>query len=146
MSDHEQQAPAEDPILTEAPTVTIAGRDYQLRRLGLRDTFAVSRILGRGVAILGANAVENLSPGQSAQVIIASLAANEQEVMKLLASVLQVDREALDDPERFPMDSIITVIEALAAHQDMRAFFAKLSALQALRPEMQTRSPESSKS
>ena len=42
----------DSPILDDAPTVTIAGEVYQLRRLGVRDTFAIARIVAVG-AVMG---------------------------------------------------------------------------------------------
>jgi hypothetical protein len=125
-----------DPILDEGPTVTIAGTDYQIRRLGFRDVFKVARVLGRGISILGDQG-SNLTPGQAIQVIVASMSANETEVLDLAASILGVSRADLDDTERFPMDAIVDVAAALAEHQDLRAFLAKVQALMTRLPEMQ---------
>ena len=147
ISDDEVQ---DDPILTGPPEVVIEGRTYLLDRLGLRHTFRVARIMGRGVALLGDGA-ESMTLGQAAQVIIASMAANESEVINLLASVLLVPSEdggppraitkdELLDANLFPMDSIITVVQALAKHQDMKRFFTTVAALQEKLPEMRTRS------
>lgn len=123
-----------DPILSEAPTVEIAGETYELRRLGLRDVFKVARVLGNGIAVLGD---ERYGPGQVLQVLIASMAQNEEEVLTLVADVLGLKRKDLDDPERFPMESIVTVFEALSEHQDIRAFLAKVEAMMKRLPEMQ---------
>ncbi len=126
-----------DPILHEEPTITIADREYTVRRLGLRDVFRVSRILGRGVALLGDQA-QTLSGSQVVQVLVASLTSNEDEVLKLIADVLSVQRAELDDPAVFPMDCIVDILEALAAHQDLRAFFARVQTLTERLPELQT--------
>jgi len=125
-----------DPILDEGPSVTIAGTDYQIRRLGFRDVFKVARVLGRGIAILGDQA-SNLTPGQAIQVIVASMSSNEDEVLDLAASILGVTRKDLDDTDRFPMDALVDVASALAEHQDLRAFLAKVQALMERLPEMQ---------
>jgi hypothetical protein len=126
-----------DPILDEGPIVTIAGTDYRIRRLGFRDVFKVSRVLGRGLAILGDQA-STLTPGQAIQVIVASMSQNENEVLDLAASILGVTRSDLEDTDRFPMDAIVDVASALAEHQDLRAFLAKVQALMTRLPEMQT--------
>jgi hypothetical protein len=126
-----------DPILDEGPIVTIAGVDYRIRRLGFRDVFKVSRVLGRGLAILGDQA-SSLTPGQAIQVIVASMSQNENEVLDLAASILGVTRSDLEDTDRFPMDAIVDVASALAEHQDLRAFLAKVQALMTRLPEMQT--------
>jgi hypothetical protein len=125
-----------DPILDEGPIVTIAGVDYTIRRLGFRDVFKVARVLGRGIAILGDQATQ-LTPGQAIQVIVASMSSNEAEVLDLAASILGVSRAELDDSARFPMDSIVDVAAALAEHQDLRAFLAKVQGLMERLPEMQ---------
>jgi len=127
-----------DPILYEPPTVTVNGVEYPLRRLGLRDVFLVSRILGRGIAVLTSG--EEFHPSQVLQVLLTSLTSNEDEVLKLLASVLSIKRETLEDPTVFPMSSIITVVEALAQHQDLKEFLGNVQALATRLPEMQTRS------
>lgn len=134
--------PDADPILSEAPTVTIAGTEYPLRRLGLRDVFRVSRILGRGVGLIGD--VTTLTVTQLAQVLILSMNANEEEVLRLLADVIGVDRVDLEDEERFPMEAFIDILAGLAKHQDILAFIARLQTLASRLPEMQTRSGEAS--
>lgn len=125
-----------DPILDEGPTVNIAGTEYQIRRLGFQDVFKVARILGRGIAVLGDQG-SNLSPGQAIQIVMASMTANEDEVLDLLASILGVSRKDFNDADRFPMEAIVDVAEALAQHQDLRAFLAKVQALIERLPEMQ---------
>ena len=125
-----------DPILDEGPMVTIAGVEYRIRRLGFRDVFKVARVLGRGIAILGDQAA-NLTPGQAIQVIVAAMSSNEDEVLELAASILGVTRKDFDDTERFPMDALVDVAGALAEHQDLRAFLAKVQALMERLPEMQ---------
>lgn len=129
---------APDPILAEDPIITIAGAEYTVRRMGLTDVFRVARILGRGIALLG-GANGEVTGAQIVQVLVASLSANEEEVLRLIASLISVDRKDLDDPRAFPMDSIVTVFEVLAEHQDLRAFLAKVQALTERLPEMQTR-------
>lgn len=131
-----KQSPEVDPILSDDPTVEIAGKTYTIRRLGLRDVFKVARILGRGVAVLGDNA-GTLSAAQTMQVLISSLTANEDEVLALLADVLSVKRTELENPRLFPMDSIIDVLQALAEHQDLKAFLARVQRLTETLPEMQ---------
>lgn len=133
-----------DPVLYEPPVVTIEGREFTLRRLGLQDVFRVSRILGRGVAVMAD--VQNVSPGVVAQVLITSMSQNEKEVMELLADLLGVEQRELRDPERFPMHAIVTVVRALAEHQDLRSFLTSLQTLTESSQEIQTRSAASSNS
>lgn len=124
-----------DPVLQESLTITIAGTTYAIRRLGLRDVFRVSRILGRGIAVLA----EGGSTGsQIIQVLIASLNANEEEVLKLIADLIGVKRTDLDDPARFPMVSFLDILAALSESQDLRDFFARVQTLTGVLPELQT--------
>lgn len=116
-----------DPVLIEPATITIAGHEYTLRRLGLRDVFKVSRILGRGIAALAENGITQ--PGQVLQVLVASMNQNEEELLKLIADLLGVARADLDNPDLFPMDSFLDIIAAIAASQDLRGFFSKVQAL-----------------
>ena len=126
-----------DTILSEPATVTIAGETYELRRLGLQDVFKVARILGNGVAVLG-DTSGTYSPAQAVQVLVASMTRNEDEVLNLVADLLNVDRKTLADPDKFPMDSMIDIFTALSEHQDLKAFLARIAALTERLPEMQT--------
>ena len=133
-----------DPILDDGQKIEIAGRTYTIRRLGLRDVFRVARIFGNGVHVLGD--AGSYTPGQVIQVLVASLARAEEEVLHLIASLIGVERADLDDVERFPMESIIDVFEVLSESQDIAAFLARVEALMGKSPEMQTASREASNS
>lgn len=136
-----------DPVLYEPPTLDVAGRTYRLRRLGLTDVFAVSRILGRGVAMLAGKADPH--PSDVINVLLISLSANEEEVLRLIASIIHehepgdVKRADLNDPNRFPMASIIDILTTLSEHQDLTGFLTRLQTLQERLPEMQTPQPAS---
>jgi len=125
-----------DPIMDPAPTITIEGHEYTLQRLGLTEVFRVSRILGRGVSML-TNAGE-FTVGQVVQVLVGSMTANEEEVLQLIADVLGIKRDELNDPVRFPMPCIIDVFEALSKHQDLAGFLTRVQALTERLPETPT--------
>lgn len=127
----------DSPLLDEAPTVTIAGREYQLRRLGVRDTFAVARIVAVGAAALSRPLGDDLDPGAIGQLLLSGFMAAEETTIKLLASVIGV---TVKDLEAMPMEAPLDIAAALAEHQDLRAFFARASELMAKLPEMRTRS------
>jgi len=135
----------QDPVLSEGFTIDINNETYTMRRLGLRDVFRVARILGNGVAVLG-DGGSTYSSGQVVQVLVASMTRNETEVLDLLADLLNIDRATLDDPNKFPMESMIDVFEGLSEHQDLKAFLARIAALTERLPEMQTASQEPSTS
>jgi len=132
-------------ILNNGTEITIAGETYTLRRLGLQDVFKVARILGSGVAVLGDD-TGSIKPQETLQVLIASMTQQEDRVLDLVADLLNVDREQLNNPEKFPMDSIIDILQKLAEHQDLKAFMEKLGKLTENMPEMQTASREASTS
>jgi len=132
-------------ILSNGTEITIAGETYTMRRLGLQDVFNVARILGTGVAVLGDDS-GNVSPQQTLQVLVASMAQQEDRVLDLIADLLHVDRDVVNNPEKFPMDSIVDILQKLAEHQDLKAFMEKLGKLTESLPEMQTASREASTS
>ena len=139
MTTKKTQKPEVDPILYEAPTVTIAGNEYSVRRLDTRDVFKVARILGRGVSTL-ADPNNLQHPSQVLQVLIASMTVNEDEVQKLLASLVGVP---LKDWESFPPTAVVDVLEILSQHQDLQDFLARVQRLTEMLPEMQTPSRKS---
>lgn len=123
----------ESPILDLAPTVKIAEDTYQLRRLGVRDTFAIARIIAVGAAATN----QNIDSGNYASMLLSGFMAAEETVLKLLASLIDV---SVKDFESMPMEAPLEIISVLAEHQDLRAFFARARELMQRLPEMQTRS------
>jgi hypothetical protein len=143
MTKKQQAAPAAtvDPLLYEPPTVTIDDESFAVRRLMTKDVYPLARILGRGVAVLADR--ENYSPSQILEVLLYSMTVNEQEVQKLLASLIGVPQKEWD---AMPPTAVIDVLAALAGHQDLQDFFGKLHRLMETVPAMQTLSRESSPS
>lgn len=137
MTDVLDPTTGDSPLLDEAPKVTIAGREYQLRRLGVRDTFAVARIVAVGAAAMNRPLGDDLDPGAIGQLLLSGFMAAEETTIKLLASVIGV---TVKDLEAMPMEAPLDIAAALAEHQDLRAFFARASELMAKLPEMRTRS------
>jgi len=123
-----------DPVLYEPPTVTVAGTTYTLRRLGLPDVFRVVKILGRGAALLDPAA--EFTPAQIIQVLMTSISLNEGPVLDLIASLLGVPRKDLDYPEKFPLDSILDIIQAIAAHGDLRGFLSRANSITKTMPNL----------
>lgn len=137
MTDQSDPTIGDSPILDEAPTVTIAGQPYQLRRLGVRDTFAIARIVAVGAAALNRPLGSDLTTESMGQLLLSGFMAAEETTMKLLASVIGV---TVPDLEKMPMEAPLDIAAALAEHQDLRAFFARAGELMKKVPEMQTRS------
>lgn len=114
----------------EAPTMTIKGRKYKVRRLGVSDVFKLGRILAVGAAGMGKEIGKlELNPGVLAGLLIVSFPYAEDQCMEFIASIIGVKAEDLKDPELFPVDSILDILKVLAEHEDVKAFFTKLGML-----------------
>lgn len=135
----ENPTTGEAPILGDTPVVTIAGREYKLRRLGVRDTFALARIISAGARASGMTMSDNPSAEELVGLLASGLGAAEEQAIALLASLIGVTPAAFSDPDLFPMGSELEIIAALAQHQDLRAFFTRLGTLMRSVPELQTR-------
>ena len=133
----------DSPILeTTGPVVTIEGHDYPLRRLGIRDTFAVARIIAVGATATNQRLDDAAmtDPDKLSGLMLSGVIAAEKTAFDLLASLINVTPKELSDPNKFPMGSELSIIEALVEHQDIKAFFAHAGTLMKRLPEMRTRS------
>lgn len=117
-------------IVGDKPTVEIEGRTYTLRRLGIRDTFKVIKIIGIGVKeMAGVVNFGQLDVRAMTMAMVAAIPYAEDEIMDLMASLIDVEGEELRNPDLFPLGSEIAIIEALTKHQDLKAFFIQLQRL-----------------
>lgn len=132
----------DSPILDPGPIVTLNGEAFPLRRLGVRDTFAIARIVAIGAAASQTKLTNEQmgDPAKMGELLLAGFVTAENEAMKLLASVIGVTTKELENPERFPMGCELDIIMGLVEHQDLKAFFAQAGVLMKRLPEMQTRS------
>lgn len=124
-------------MLGKRPVVEITDgngdvKEYPMRPLGIQDTFAIARIVASGAGHMG-DSLQNVlgddgqPDGRSVgMLLLAGLPFAEKEAMGLLASVLNVSIEDFRNPEKFPMGSEIEIVDALAKHQDLTAFFGKI--------------------
>lgn len=128
-------APKIDPVLYEPPIVTIEGVEYPLRRLSMKDVFRIVPIVSKGAsAIMAGNG--QLTPSQILAVLMQALITSEREVTSLLADLIGVAPADLEDGQRFPITAAIDIIEAVAQHEDLRAFIARVQAAAARLPGM----------
>jgi len=119
-----------DPIVGTAPTVEIEGRIYTMRRLGMQDTFRLAKILGVGFSRLtGIAALNKLDVETAGLAMIAAMPYAENEILSLFASLIGVTLEEIKTPELFPFGSEIDIVESLAEHQDLKAFFTRFERL-----------------
>lgn len=126
-----------EPIVGVKPTVEIEGKTYTIRRLGIADTFAIARILGVGIKQMGALGMSSLNEHSAVLAIVAAIPYAEDEILDLLADLIGVEGADIRNPDLFPLGSEIAIIEALAKHQDLQAFFTRLQALAKANPALQ---------
>lgn len=119
-----------EPIVGVKPTVEIEGKTYTMRRLGMQDTFRLARILGVGFSRLtGIAAVDKLDVETAGLAMMAAMPYAENEILGLFASLIGVTLEDIKNPELFPFGSELDIMEGLAEHQDLKAFFTRLERL-----------------
>lgn len=115
-----------EPLIGNTPTVTIQGKEYKMRRLGIVDTFTLARIIGVGAAGIGKELTDlEMTPDVAIGLLIVGFPYASKEILNLFASLLGVKPEEIRDPNLFPMGSEIEIIKALADHIDVKAFFTK---------------------
>lgn len=125
-----------EPIVGDNPAVEIEGKQYNIRRLGIADTFKLTRILSIGVSMMGGS-IESMNAKSAAMALFAAIPRAEKEIIDLLASLIGVKPEEIRDPDLFPMGSEIAIIEELVKHQDMQAFFTRLGKMIEGNPALQ---------
>ncbi|MBA7587175.1 hypothetical protein ES708_29193 [subsurface metagenome] len=76
----------------EAPTVTIKGRKYKVRRLGVSDVFKLGRILAVGAAGMGKEIGKlEMNPGVLAGLLIVSFPYAEDQCLEFIASIIGME-------------------------------------------------------
>ena len=134
-----------DPILQEERTVTIADTTYDVRPLGALDIFRLVPILRSGVSVLqraGAD-LERLTGADVALVVVSSLETHQQQVVDLLASLIEVKPKDFEDARRFPLDCLVDIIDVVSEDPNLEAFLSKAAKLAAKLQKTPTASPES---
>jgi hypothetical protein len=129
-----QQASATEVIAGEGPVVVVVGVSYTMRRLGLRDAFKIAKVLAAGFASVSGAVKVDFTDAESAgesitTLLMAGVPFAEDEIIALLADVLQVPDGVLSDPDTFPLDSLVEVIEGITKHPDLQSFTKRLAAL-----------------
>ena len=119
-----------EPLIGDTPIVTIKGKEYKMRRLGIADTFKLARIIGIGAAGIGKElATLDMDAETAIGLLIVGFPYASNQILELFASLLGVKDEEIKNPNMFPMGSEVTIIKALAEHVDAKAFFIKLTEL-----------------
>ena len=119
-----------EPLISETPTVIIAGKEYKMKRLGVVHTFKLARIIAMGAAGVGKE-ISNIEMNAESAIglLIVGFPYADELILSLFADVLGVKIEDIKNPNLFPMGSEIKIIQALVGHVDVKAFFIKLTEL-----------------
>lgn len=126
MSDEQQS-------LWEAPKVEIADKEYQLRRLGIKDLhglWSVTRDVADQLDLSIFEGEDELGREQLgielfSQILNVGPEAYEKMVEWLIGIVDGLDKEDIDDPDKVPVHAPFTVLEKLPEHEDFTQFFTK---------------------
>lgn len=118
-----------DPVTYTPPIVTVNGREYPLRRLGLQDVLLAGKIVQAALRRLAATDPSIRDGITFAAIATTALIEEEETVTRFLARLLNVTPAEMIDPDLFPVDALFDVIEALEEHEDLRAFLARSSSL-----------------
>ena len=137
MSKEKDVTKGAETMIAEGPVVEVAGREYVMRRLGVRHTFAFARIIASGAAYLGKEVGSVFSQIQDGEggaeaigtLVLLGIPYSEKQAMSLLADVIGVSEEEFGNPELFPIGSELEIIKGLVDHQDLKAFFDQLKNL-----------------
>lgn len=110
-------------LLLDPQTVVIGDVEYKVRRLSVRDVFAVGRILGSTIRSGGLREVMAAGPLEAedmALLLIAAFPYAETEVTALCASLIGVEPDFFS---QMPPEVLPTVASVLAESEDLKAFF-----------------------
>jgi hypothetical protein len=102
-------------------TISVEGVTYEVRRLNVRDTFAVARIMSVALARSGDLVSGDLTPQRAGMMFIASIPYAEDEAMKLLGSLIGV---TADEIGSMPPDALPEIISVIVEGEDLKAFLA----------------------
>ena len=134
-------------VLTwEPPILTIEGRGFKVRRLGLLDIQRIAKIYAAGSEFVNRKALANMNtmaPEEVGTFILDFLPYAFDQVIDLFADLiglapgkspekLKGDEDndgTIRDPNIFPLGAEVQVVEALIEHEDVMAFFDRVKAI-----------------
>ncbi len=136
-----QATPGEQVLLEKPKKIVIADREYELQPLGIRNALpALARIMlkaeqngfklndllicAEGKPVLDAFGNPQLSLEGVGRLFITALGYAEDDVMELLAQLLDVSPLELQNPQRFPLAAMGQLLGALSASLDISAFLS----------------------
>lgn len=130
-------------LAPDMPQFEVEGHQYKMTRLGLTHAMMALRIFSAASSgIMKMSTVKGMqnNPMNVALAILSAMPYAENHVKDLVvASIRKADEEGnyipittayLDDPENFPLESLITIIEGFGKHPDLKVFIKNIERLQ----------------
>lgn len=119
------------PIVEDAAgTVVLGGKEYTVRRLNVRDTFRLARLLatGAGAATLSGGVLSgsNMSVEKIIALILSAVAYGEKNALDFLGSLIGLSGDDFGD---LPIGSELEVLRVLGQGQDLKAWWDAFLAL-----------------
>lgn len=114
-----------DPIFDEEKVITLAGKQYTIKRLSVRDVFSFSKIVNQALSgvdasVLMAGDTEH-AVSAMAMSFLAGLVESGDKFAGFYGSIIGLTVEQFMD---LPAEALGELLEELPKHQDMQAFFA----------------------
>jgi hypothetical protein len=115
-------------ILAEKPVLEINNVVYSLRRLGICDVFAVSKMLAPHVGKLLNTTSKNTEQAGAELItnILLVLPDVGDAALDFFASLLGVEKSQLENPDIFPLPAWERIIGAFLEHPDLQQFWESL--------------------
>lgn len=116
-------------LFYEPPKVMIDGKEYQVRRLNIKDIFTIVGIISK--ASKAANNDDDFLKGKitvenTLNFLTTAIVYCEDDIVNFYASLIDVTPEEF---AKMPMDAILDITEKLHEHEDLRSFFEKVKRL-----------------
>lgn len=112
-------------LFYEPPKVVIDGKEYQVRRLNVKDVFTIAEIISKASKfssddefLQGKVNVEN-----TINFLASSIVYCQNDIIKFFASLINVSPEEFAE---MPMDAIVEITDKLREHEDLKSFFEKV--------------------
>ena len=119
----EQATLGEQAMLSKEPVLTIGGREYRLRKLGLEAMEPLALIVEAALtAGVIADVSELMDDSKRTRLLIFAVAHCKGPLFEIASQLLGVSEDDLRDPEQFGLGDLVAVIGAVQQSRDVSAF------------------------
>jgi len=113
--------------------IEINGKKYKLRRLGILDVFAFMEIIQKVMAKGNKELVGRIKGAMAEQseelvsaIIFHGFPACKEPILEWISDLIDVPKDDYINPEIFPIQSHLDILESIITHPDIEVFFMKL--------------------